>query len=55
MAKTEKTWIEKKLEDPEFRRVYLEEKRKLELELDGPWWKNTSIGVLAHPANIYKK
>jgi len=20
-----------------------------------PWWKNVSIGVLAHPSNIYNK
>jgi hypothetical protein len=55
MVKKRRTYFEEKMEDPEFRRLYLEEKRKLDLEIDGPWWKNTIIGVLAHPANIYRK
>ena len=56
-------WLTKKLKDPEWRRLYEEELAKLEKqytkkgqrkEMD-PWWKNTFIGVLAHPCNIYKK
>lgn len=56
-------WLTEKLKDPEYRRLFKEESRKLELQYQAepkrlkksdPWWKNTIIGVLAHPATLYR-
>lgn len=56
-------YLTKKLQDPEYRRLFEEESQKLEKyytkkdqrKETAPWWKNTIIGVLAHPANVYRK
>lgn len=50
------TWLDEKLKDPEFKRLYDKETAKLERYYEKePWWKNVTIGVLASPHNIYKK